>query len=95
MLGRAFQWGTKMRSMTDEQKDRFVALANRKAELARGMIGLGIDDDNFRLYAAELAKMDAETDALMRDVLGPEGYREHRQNLKESLAKEGLEDYLD
>ena len=72
--------------MTAEQEKRWIKLHERQADVARAMVP-GPDDDTFTLIAAEVEKVNAEIDELLREVLGEDAYQEHRRELAAELGK--------
>jgi hypothetical protein len=73
-------------TVTAKQKQRWIKLHKRKAELGWAMLQHP-GEDEFGLIAAEVAKVDGEIDALMREMLGEESHQEYRQELESELGQ--------
>jgi hypothetical protein len=73
-------------TVTNKQKQRWIRLHKRKAELGWAIFQHP-GEDEFGLIAAEVVKVDGEIDALLRETLGEKSHQEYRQELKSELGQ--------
>ena len=74
---------------TAEQKTRWIELCQRDAALALALGDAAVNAekrDGFQLYKAEIEKVAAERDAVLREMIGDDTYREYQSELESQWA---------